>query len=70
MDHGTFLRPMQWHIYDYGVPSLITCNNGPQIVQGINLIQEILSDTETINYLKENNINSLKFQTYPSYRNF
>ncbi len=66
MDTGTFIRAIQMHIFEYGVPSIITSDNGSQIVQGLALVKDILKEPETANFLKENNIGTLLFQPYPS----
>ncbi len=66
LDTSSFLRALQIHIFDYGIPSLIVADNGTQIVQGLNMVKEILQQTEIKNFLKEENISMLNFEPYPS----
>lgn len=66
LDTSSFLRAIQLHIFEFGIPAVITSDNGTQIVQGVNLLQQILSDPEITNFMKEHNINTLQFQPYPS----
>jgi hypothetical protein len=63
---GNFLRAIQLHIFEYGIPSLIVADNGSQIVQGFNLLQPVWNSKEVQNFLILKNIKPLKFEPYPA----
>ena len=71
MDLSTeeFLRALQLHTYDYGIPSLCLSDMGSQFVAGANCIGSFLNDYETNAYLQEHRISSVKFDQYFKGRN-
>lgn len=59
-----FLRAIQLHCYDYGVPEFCMSDMGSQLVAGANIISDFLKDPEIKLYLNENGIKSVKFEHY------
>lgn len=66
LDTPNFLRALQLHIFDFGIPSLITSDNGSQIVQGVHLFHSVLKQPAIINYCNENKISLFQFEPYPA----
>ncbi len=66
MDTASFLRALQLHIFEFGIPSKIVSDNGTQIVQGMNLLRPVLESVDIVNFLKERNIATLQFTPYPA----
>ena len=61
---GEFLRALQLHAFEYGVPSRCLSDLGSQFVAGGNSVSSFLNDHETINYFNEHGISPLKFEQY------
>ena len=61
---ATFLRALQLHIFDYGMPEKIFSDLGSQLVSGMNTIKAFLSDPHTCNYLVEKGISSVQIEQY------
>ncbi|XP_068226482.1 uncharacterized protein [Palaemon carinicauda] len=59
-----FIRALQLHTYEFGIPSLCLSDLGSQFVAGANQISSFLSDYETNAYLQEHGIKSFKFEQY------
>ena len=59
-----FLRSFQLHCNEYGIPTHCVSDLGSQLVAGSNTITSFLNDHESILYLQENNIMSVKFEQY------
>ncbi len=66
LDTSSFLKAIQLHIFEYGIPSKIISDNGTQIVQGIALLKKVLSNIEVRNFLKQHKIENLNFNPYPA----
>ena len=60
----SFLRALQIHIYQHGIPSKVFSDLGSQLVSGGNIITDFLKSVEITNYLQENGIHSVKFDNY------
>ena len=61
---GEFLRALQLHTFEYGLPTHCFSDLGSQFVAGANSVSSFLNDHETVNYFKENGISPLKFEHY------
>lgn len=59
-----FLRPLQLHVFEYGIPQLILSDLGSSIVTGSNLIKNFLQDPNVEAYFKKNNIRPTKFDHF------
>ena len=59
-----FLRALQLHTFEYGLPTHCFSDLGSQFVAGANSVSSFLNDHETVNYFKENGISPLKFEHY------
>ncbi|XP_068224897.1 uncharacterized protein [Palaemon carinicauda] len=59
-----FIRALQLHTYEFGIPSLCLSDLGSQFVAGANQVSSFLSDYETNAYLQEHGIKSFKFEQY------
>ncbi|XP_068250638.1 uncharacterized protein [Palaemon carinicauda] len=59
-----FIRALQLHTYEFGIPSLCLSDLGSQFVAGANQISSFLGDYETNAYLQEHGIKSFKFEHY------
>ena len=66
LDKEIFVRALQLHVFEFGIPSLIVSDNGSQIVAGVDQTVNFLNDPETLEYLQQNNINNLEFKPYPA----
>ena len=66
MTADSFIRALQAHIYEQGVPSAILSDNGSPIVAGIRATKSYLEDEETKSFLLENNIKTIDFMPYPA----
>jgi len=65
IDKSDFLRAFQSHVLEYGVPSLIVSDNGTPIVSGVEQTISYLEDEDSVAYLRQCGINSIKFHPYP-----
>lgn len=61
---SNFLRALQMHIFDHGLPETCFSDLGTQLVAGASIITSFLSDAETQKYFIENGIKSLQFDHY------
>jgi hypothetical protein len=61
IDKDYFLRAIQLHIFDYGVPSLIVSDNGSPIVSGVEQTVKYLDDEECIKFLESHDIKHINF---------
>lgn len=59
-----FLRNLQMHSFEYGVPLKVFSDLGSQIVAGANTISSFLNDPEVSSYFKEHGFLTTKFQQY------
>lgn len=59
-----FLRTMQLHIFDYGLPELVLSDLGSQIIAGGNIIKQVLDEPEVKLFFEENNLKSTEFNQY------
>lgn len=66
LDKDTFVKALQMHIFEYGVPSIIISDNGSQIVAGIEQTISFLSDSTTRDFLDSHNIKCISFTPYPA----
>ncbi|XP_064096674.1 uncharacterized protein LOC135208434 isoform X2 [Macrobrachium nipponense] len=60
-----YLRSLQLHCFQYGIPELILSDLGSQLVAGGNIVADFLNDPELQSYFDENNIKRLRFEQYP-----
>lgn len=60
----SFLRALQIHVYQEGLPALIFSDLGSQIVAGAKIVKEYLNDPETLRYLNNNGIERFQFDHY------
>ena len=60
-----FVRAFSLHVHRNGLPSLVLSDSGSNIIAGSKFILNNLNDPETIAYLDQNGIKSLKFDQYP-----
>ena len=58
------LRSLQMHTFEYGVPMLILSDLGSQIVTGVDVVGNLLSDPEALSYFRENGESCISFQQY------
>lgn len=66
IDSSAFLRALQLHVFEYGIPSLIISDNGSPIVAGVNQTITFLNDKESKDFLVSHNIRSIDFYPYPA----
>ena len=59
-----FLRALQLHCFEYGMPELCLSDLGTSFVAGANIITDFLKDPDTKTYLEEQGIKSLSFEQY------
>ena len=60
----SFLRALQMHILEFGLPEFVGSDLGSQIVSAANIVEDFLKDVETQDYLQEHNIKGPKFEQY------
>jgi len=60
----SFLRALQFHVSEYGLPSRVYSDLGSQIVSGGNVVTDFLKDSEAQRYLRENGV---KFEGFDQY---
>ena len=65
MDTHNFLRALQSHVLDFGIPEICLSDLGSSIVAGTNTIKSYISDFETEKYFTENDIKVTEFDKYP-----
>lgn len=61
---GEFLRSLQLHTFEFGVPQLVLSDLGSQLVAGADIITNFLSDPGTQSYFSEHNSKVISFQQY------
>ena len=59
-----YLRALQMHVNEYGLPGLILSDSGSQLTAASNLLADFMKDPETKKYLSEFNIADFEFQHY------
>ena len=59
-----FLRALQLHTFQYGVPQLVLSDMGSQLVAGGNIVQTFLNDSQSENYFRDNNSKVTTFDQY------
>ena len=57
-----FLRAIQLHCFEYGLPQLCISDSGTSFVAGGNIISDFLKDSDTQTYLEDQGIKSLSFE--------
>ena len=60
-----FLRALQLHVFEYGLPERCFSDSGSQLIAGGNVIMDFLKDSDVQTYLSQQNIKSCYFQQYP-----
>ena len=60
----TFLRALQLHIFDWGLPSAVFSDLGSTLVPASQIIRDFLKDPDTRNFLNRHNISGPKFEHY------
>ena len=60
-----FLRAFQLHCFKYGIPELCMSDLGSQIVPGSKIIEDFLSDSETLQYFNSNGVKPIKSEQFP-----
>lgn len=66
IDKYWFLRSLQLHIFEFGIPSLIISDNGSPIKSGVEQTVGYLNDPDTREFLEERNIKMMSFRPYPA----
>ena len=66
VDKDSFLRALQLHVFEHGIPSIVVSDNGTPIVAGMKQTIEFLKDPLTHEFLQEHNIKLLDFQPFPA----
>ena len=61
---NTFLKAIQTHIFDYGVPELVISDLGSQFQPASDLVINFLNDLETRDFLQSRNIQFPRFERY------
>ena len=61
-----YLRALQLHVFEFGVPSFIVSDNGTPIVSGTEEVINYLKDDDTMEYFNFNNIKQVQFSPYPA----
>jgi len=61
-----FLRALQLHVFEHGIPTVIVSDNGSPIVAGVRDTISYLDDAATAEYLRSNNIRKLESHPYPA----
>ena len=61
----SFMRALQLHVFEFGVPETIYSDLGSQIVAGGNLVSSFLNDENVREYFASHKMKSLSFQQYP-----
>jgi hypothetical protein len=64
MTTNEFLRALQLHCFQFGVPQYCISDLGTQIVAGGNVIRDFLKDVETKNYFQEKGVKTLTFDHF------
>ena len=64
LDVDEFLRALQLHCFEFGVPRLIMSDLGSQLVSGFNILKGHLNDVDVSKYLDFNGIKSIEFTQY------
>lgn len=59
-----FLRALQLHCFEYGIPQFCLSDLGSTLVAGANIITDFLRDPDTQQYFEENNVRPLTFDQY------
>ena len=59
-----FLRTLQMHIFEYGLPGRVFSDLGTQLVEGASIITDYLKDVTTQLYLEEDNIKTPQFHQF------
>ena len=59
-----FLRSLQLHIFEYGLPQVCLSDLGTQIVAAANIISDFIRDPETQIWLEEKGFKMLKFEQF------
>ena len=67
---NSFLIALQLHVFEYGIMSLIISDNQPSFNAGTTYVREVMSTTEIQNFLKQNNVEKLTHENYPSGASF
>ena len=66
LDTSSFIRALQIHIHEHGIPSVIVSDNGSSIVSGVDQTINHLNNSETNDFLKSRGIDLMKFSPYPA----
>lgn len=61
---GIFLRALQLHVNEFGLPGLILSDSGSQLTAAANVLTDFFKDAETQRYLDENGIEKFEFINY------
>ena len=59
-----FLKALQLHIFEYGMPASCFSDLGTQIVAGGNIVENLVQTPDAQSYLNEFGIKSVKFEQY------
>ena len=59
-----FLRSLQWHSFEHGVPLKVVSDLGTQLVSGSEIVTQFLSDDDTMGYLSDNGSKTLSFEQF------
>lgn len=64
-----FLRCLQLHIYEYGIPERIFSDLGSQLVAGGNIVSNLLKQPSCLEFFETHNMKPTTFEQYPKGRN-
>lgn len=59
-----YLRALQLHIFEFGMPTLVLSDSGSQLVAGASIISDFFNDAETKDYFEQNGVKTVEFQQY------
>ena len=59
-----FLRALQLHIFEFGLPKLCISDSGSQLVAGANIVKDFLNNADTHKFFLDNDIKRFEFDHY------
>ena len=62
---ASFLRALQLHTMEFGVPELILSDSGSQLTSGFGILADFIKDPQTQEYFSQCGVRSMEFSQYP-----
>ena len=62
---GSFLRSLQLHIFQHGIPERFWSDMGSSILSGCEIVKKMIDDPSVTDYFRENGIQPTTFASYP-----